>query len=111
MKKSKMTKRGKLLLVNIISVVLIIIFALFDYWLVSDNGLYIIIKYFLIQVVITILTLIVYHLSIISGVMAKQNERAEADRKKREEAEKAALERRAKYTQQRRPNDDSQDIE
>ena len=36
----------------------------------------------------------IYHMSIISGVMKKQDERTEADRKKREEAEKAARERR-----------------
>lgn len=39
-------------------------------------------------------SIMIYHMSIISGVMKKQDERTEADRKKREEAEKAARERR-----------------
>lgn len=79
-KRKKLTKRGKLLLTNIISLVLVIFFALLDYWFVSENFIYIALKYLLIQFAVGVGSAIVYYLSIIADVMTKQNERAERDR-------------------------------
>lgn len=83
-KKKGLSKRGKLFLVIALSAILLLIFGLFDYWLVSDNWLYIIIKYVIIQIAITIALVAVYYLTIIADVMSKQNERAEKDRQLRE---------------------------
>lgn len=82
--KKGLSKRGKLFLVIVLSAILLLIFGLFDYWLVSDNWLYIIIKYVIIQIAITIALVAVYYLTIIADVMSKQNERAEKNRQLRE---------------------------
>ena len=79
--RKKLTKRGKLLLVNIIALVLVIAFALTEYGLMYPDDLgNFVLKYVLIQFAVGVGSAIVYYLSIIADVMTKQNERAERDR-------------------------------